>query len=59
MNHRMPRNARPKGIYKLRVGIVAEKMGNQILSPLQNDKIMNSLLYEVWFEIRLMCEPAN
>lgn len=55
----MPRNARPKGIYKLRVGIVAEKMGNQILSPLQNDKIMNSLLYEVWFEIRLMCEPAN
>lgn len=43
-----------------RVGIVAAKMGKQILAPLQYDGTMNALLFETWFETRLMCElPSN
>ena len=43
-----------------RVGIVAAKMGKQILAPLQYDGIMDSSLFETWFETKLMCElPSN
>jgi len=37
-----------------RVGIVAAKMGKKILSPLQYDGTMDSMLFETWFESRLM-----
>lgn len=43
-----------------RVGIVAAKMENQILAPLQYNGTMDSQLFEVWFETMLMCElPTN
>ena len=39
-----------------RVGIVAAKMGKEIFSPLQYDGTMDALLFETWFETRLMRE---
>ena len=39
-----------------RVGIVAAQVGKDILAPLQYDGTMDSRLFEVWFEARLMCE---
>lgn len=39
-----------------RVGIVAAKMGKEILSPLQYDGTMDATLFETWFETRLMRE---
>jgi len=43
-----------------KVGIVAAKMGKDILAPLQYDGTMDSSLFEAWFEQRLMCEiPFN
>jgi len=43
-----------------RIGIVAAKMGKNILAPLQYDGTMDSVLFEAWFEKSLMCElPAD
>lgn len=43
-----------------RTGIVAALMGNNIISPLQFDGTMNSELFEIWFESRLLRElPKN
>ena len=43
-----------------RVGIVAAKMGKDIISPLQYDGTMNSTLFEMWFEHHLLpCLPEN
>lgn len=43
-----------------RVGIVAAKLGKQIIAPLQYNGTMNSLLFEVWFETLLSNElPSN
>lgn len=39
-----------------RVGVVAAKVAGKILAPLQYDGTMNSQLFEIWFETRLMCE---
>ena len=39
-----------------RVGIVAAQQSNKVLAPLQYDGTMNSILFETWFETRLMCE---
>jgi len=37
-----------------RVGIVAAKLSKQIIEPLQYDGTMDSLLFEAWFEKRLL-----
>lgn len=37
-----------------RVGIVAAQMGKEILAPLQYDGTMDSELFEIWFETRLL-----
>jgi transposase len=37
-----------------RTGIVAAQMGKTILSPLQYDGTMDSILFETWFEICLL-----
>jgi transposase len=37
-----------------RVGIVAAQMGKDILAPLQYDGTMDSSLFELWFETRLL-----
>lgn len=37
-----------------RVGIVAAKMGKEILSPMQYDGTMDATLFETWFETQLM-----
>ena len=42
-----------------RVGIVAARVGEEIIAPLQYDGTMNSLLFEAWFEISLMSELAG
>ena len=39
-----------------RVGIVAAQMGKNILAPLKYEGTMDSTLFEVWFETRLMRE---
>jgi len=39
-----------------RVGIVAAQIGKDILAPLQYDGTMDSHLFEIWFETRLMRE---
>jgi len=40
-----------------RIGIVADlQQSNKVLAPLQYDGTMNSILFETWFETRLMCE---
>jgi transposase len=36
------------------VGVVAAKMGNKIIEPLQYDGIMDSSLFEHWYEKRLL-----
>ena len=36
------------------VGIVAAKMGKKIIAPLQYDGTMDSSLFEIWFETRLL-----
>ena len=43
-----------------RVGIVAAKIGKSIIAPLQYDGTMDSCLFEVWFETRLLpCLAKN
>ena len=43
-----------------RVGIVAAKLGNKIISPLQYEGTMNSELFEQWFENCLCVDlPSN
>jgi len=42
-----------------RVGIVAAKMGKEILSPLRYDGTMDARLFETWFETRLMRELSS
>jgi transposase len=37
-----------------RTGIVAAQMGKSIIAPLQYDGTMDSTLFEVWFETRLL-----
>lgn len=37
-----------------RTGIVAAKMQNRIIEPLQYDGTMDSVLFEAWFETRLL-----
>jgi len=37
-----------------RCGIVAAKMGNQILAPLQYSGTMDSRLFEFWFSLQLL-----
>lgn len=37
-----------------RTGIVAAKLGKSILEPLTYDGVMDSLLFETWFENRLL-----
>lgn len=39
-----------------RVGVVAAQLGKRILAPLQYDGTMNSQLFELWFQTRLICE---
>lgn len=37
-----------------RTGVVAAQMGKEIIEPLQYDGTMDSLLFEAWFESRLL-----
>ena len=37
-----------------RVGIVAAQLGKEIVAPLQYDGAMDSILFETWFEQRLL-----
>jgi len=37
-----------------RTGIVAAKMGNSIIAPLQYDGTMDSILFETWFVTQLL-----
>ena len=42
-----------------RTGVVAAQIGNRILAPLQYEGTMNSQLFEVWFESKLMNELSG
>ena len=46
--------ARISGKKYRRTGIVAAKMGKEIIEPLQYGGTMDSLLFEAWFELRLL-----
>ena len=53
-----PRGEKIQGIisgrkYK-RVGVVAAQIGKEIVAPLQYDGAMDSILFETWFEQRLL-----
>jgi len=37
-----------------RCGIVAAQIGNRIIEPLQYEGTMDSALFELWFEVRLL-----
>ena len=42
-----------------RTGIVAGKVGKKVIAPLQYDGTMDSKLFEIWFETKLMPELRN